>query len=90
VRVVFNKNVDATTLTGNLTVKKTADGSLVDGIASVSGTVVEFTPSANCPAPNEDRKCFDADTEFTVEATTGLRSTDGKNLIWRARAKLHS
>ncbi len=81
VRVVFNKDVDATTLSGNLTVAKTADGSLVDGTATASGTVVEFTPSASCPAPNEDRKCFEADTEFTVEVGTGLRSADGRNLV---------
>ncbi len=81
VRVVFNRSVDAASLEGNFTVKKSSDQSLVDGTISVSGSVAEFTPTASCPPPNTDRFCFEADTEFTIEVTTAVRSADGKNLI---------
>jgi cysteine-rich repeat protein len=81
VRVVFNRSVDAASLTGNFTVKKSSDQSLVEGTTNVSGSIAEFTPTASCPPPNETRKCFDADTEFTVEVTTAVRSADGRNLM---------
>ncbi len=83
VRVVFNRNVDLASLEapGNFTVKKSADQSLVDGLISVSDNVAEFSPVALCPPPNDDKKCFEENTEYIVELTTEVRSSDGRALV---------
>jgi len=77
VRALFNADVDAATAENNITVTRVSDGVRVSGIYVTSGSRVTFTPSADCPAPNADRKCFDADTEYRVEIAEGLRSTGG-------------
>jgi len=80
VRLVFNSNVDARTITDNITVRKTSDQSLVAGKLTTNGQVVEFLPDAGCPAPNNTRKCFDANTEFRVSVDSTVKSLDGKFL----------
>jgi len=77
VRVLFNADVDPTTSENNITVTRVSDGTRVDGTYTTSGGRVSFVPTAACPAPNADRKCFDADTEYRVEVAEGLRSTAG-------------
>ncbi|MEK7211891.1 MAG: IPT/TIG domain-containing protein, partial [Patescibacteria group bacterium] len=43
-------------------------------------TRAEFTPSAACPPPNEDKKCFDANSEFHTAIESGLKSADGRSV----------
>jgi cysteine-rich repeat protein len=81
VRATFNSEVDGATVAGNFTVTRASDGSAVDGTLTTARNTIEFTPSANCPAPNEDRKCFDADTAYNIRATTNLRNANGQSLV---------
>src|SRR3989339_1064900 len=83
VRILFNRNVNEESLkaVGNFTVRRTTDDALVEGTITVLGNLVEFVPNAACPEPNEDRKCFDADTKFLVGLTAGVRSVTGKSLM---------
>ena len=65
-------------LIDQISVRKFVGSEAVSGAWNILGQVVEFTPAAVCPAPNADRKCFDADTEFRVTIGSGLRSVDGR------------
>jgi cysteine-rich repeat protein len=76
-RVTFSKNIDSTTKDGNIIVKNAQNGAVVAGVSSVSGNALTFRPSTPCPEPNGDRFCFDADTSYTVEVKTALKSTSG-------------
>ncbi|MEK7516420.1 MAG: Ig-like domain-containing protein, partial [Patescibacteria group bacterium] len=78
VRATLSSAVNAATVPGNFSV--TRDGAAVAGDATVSGGEIRFEPSAACPPPNEDRRCFDADVEFVVLLTTGIRSNDNRPL----------
>jgi hypothetical protein len=81
VKAVFNVNVDAATAAQNITVTKVTGGeSGVSGTVGVLGPTLEFTPATACPAPNADRKCFDADAEFRVNILSGLKSADGRTV----------
>jgi hypothetical protein len=83
VRIIFNRDVDPATVAGNIIISKTSDDSNVTGTLVTSGAMVEFTPAAVCPAPNQDRKCFDGNTEFSVNinnGASGVKSADGKTL----------
>lgn len=77
VRLTFNRNVEPTLVQENI---KVAGAAVVAGIFNVDGAIVEFTPLSACPDPNADKKCFDADTFYTVTVATGLRSLDNKPL----------
>ncbi|OGL68091.1 hypothetical protein A3D58_00785 [Candidatus Uhrbacteria bacterium RIFCSPHIGHO2_02_FULL_46_47] len=57
------------------------EGVLVETDPIVNDYTIELRPRTACPAPNTDRKCFDAETDFTVEAKEKLLSADGKKLI---------
>lgn len=81
VRITFSRNVDQASVQQNVTIKKQADLSDVAGKFTVVDRSVEFVPDADCPAPNNDRKCFDSDTQFVVDISTSLTSLDGKSLI---------
>lgn len=81
VKAVFNVNVDAATAAQNITVTRVTGGeSGVSGAVGVLGSTLEFTPATACPAPNADRKCFDADAEFRVNILSGLKSADGRTV----------
>lgn len=77
VRALFNADVDSTTVEDNIIISRVSDGARVEGDYEVYAGRVSFTPAAACPAPNEDRNCFDADTEYRVLIGEGLRSTAG-------------
>lgn len=82
VRLFFTKAVDSATVSGNVAIIKVSDGSAVAGAFTTDGAVVTFTPDAACSAPNTDRKCFEATTEYRVEATArAVKSSDGKELL---------
>ncbi|MCX6780917.1 MAG: IPT/TIG domain-containing protein, partial [Candidatus Magasanikbacteria bacterium] len=69
VTVVFTALVDETTVPNNI---KVTDGAgAVAGTLEVLGDSAVFTPSAACPTPNETRKCFTPNTEYTVTVTGG-------------------
>lgn len=78
-RAIFNQNVDAGSVAGNVRVT-TAAGAVVDGTYTTNGSAVEFVPTAACPSPNELRHCFDANADYHIEVTTSLRSSSGRNL----------
>jgi cysteine-rich repeat protein len=80
-RATFNSEIDGATVAGNVSVTRVSDGTMVDGTFTTARNTVEFTPSANCPAPNEDRKCFDADTAYNIKVTTNLTDMSGRNLV---------
>lgn len=80
VRILMTKAVDAKTAQASIGIKRTSDGAAVPGAVVVSGSLITFTPSAACPAPNAQAKCFDADTSFTVTVGGGLRSTGNQQV----------
>lgn len=80
-RATFNAGVDGETVGGNFIVTRAVDGSVVEGTLVTARNTIEFTPTANCPEPNEDRKCFAADTEYRVRLTGDIRSQAGRELI---------
>lgn len=75
VRLTFNKDVDAATVSDNITV--TADGSdtPVTGTFSVVGDRVSFHPDAVCEGYPEEY-CFDSNTPYTITLGSGLRSIE--------------
>ncbi|MBI1908341.1 IPT/TIG domain-containing protein [Candidatus Uhrbacteria bacterium] len=79
-RVTFSKTLDDETVEGNIVVTNASSGEAVDGAITVSGNKATFVPSAACPSPNEDRSCFDADTEFTVTVSEAIESSSGTAL----------
>ncbi|MCA9391199.1 MAG: IPT/TIG domain-containing protein [Candidatus Magasanikbacteria bacterium] len=74
-RIVFSREVDATN--ADIQVVKTSDQSAVEGEWLLIGSVATFVPTATCPAPNEDRKCLEANTGFTIRVGSGTRSVSG-------------
>lgn len=78
VKVVFNKAVDPASTSAVVVMKD--GGATVAGTAEVSGFVLTFTPTAVCPAPNADRKCFDANADFVVKVGSGARSVSGQSV----------
>lgn len=80
-RATFNSEVDGATVAGNVSVTRVSDGTMVDGTFTTIRNTIEFTPSANCPEPNQDRKCFDADTAYNIKVTANLRDISGRSLI---------
>ncbi len=81
VRFLFTRSVDPASAAGAIQVLRASDSTPVEGAVSTDGSTVTFVPSAPCPAPNEDRRCFDADTEFIARVSTALRSTGGTALV---------
>ena len=75
-RVVFSRDVDPAG--AELQVLLASDQSAVTGTWSLIGSVATFVPEANCPAPNETRKCFEADTEYTIRVGGGTKSVSGQ------------
>ncbi len=63
-QMVFTQTLDAESLSRGLSVTKA--GIAVDGTVAVRGTLVTFTPSAACPDPNGDQKCFDANSDYRL------------------------
>ena len=78
VRVVFSRDVDPSG--AELQVLLASDQSAVPGSWSLIGSVATFVPEANCPAPNETRKCFDENTDYTVRVGGGTRSVSGQTI----------
>lgn len=78
VKIVFNKAPDPAGA-ASITVLKSG-GSAVPGVVDISGTVATFTPSAVCPAPNADRKCFDPETDYIVKIAGTLKSVSGQSI----------
>ena len=79
VRVLFSRDVDGTTAAANVQVLQ--GSAPVDGRIIVDGGLVTFIPSAACPSPYGDRRCFAADTDFTVRVSLGLRSITGQGIV---------
>ena len=80
VRVVLNRAPNPDTVAGAVVVRRKSDDATVDGVLTVSGSTIKFVPTQECPPPNNDRKCFDIDTDYTVEVKQKLESQSGKTL----------
>ncbi len=78
VKIVFTRPVDDDTA-GAIAVLQNG-GTTVGGTISVNGSLVTFTPSDTCPPPNDNLSCFDADTEYTVQVGSTLRSMSGQTI----------
>lgn len=78
VKIVFSRPVDEQTASAVAVLQN--GGTTVGGTVQVNGTLVTFTPSEACPAPNASENCFDAETDFTVQIGTSLRSTTGQSI----------
>jgi cysteine-rich repeat protein len=78
VRFLFNRDVDAASANTQISVVRTSDGQAVAGSLQVTGSLVSFTPSTPCPAPNADRFCLDGNTAFEARVGGSLRSADGR------------
>ncbi|MDO8505134.1 MAG: IPT/TIG domain-containing protein [bacterium] len=89
-QVVFSRTPsrDTANLEQNVIVSRKDNGAKVEVAYSVTGTTLELRPKTACPSPNEERKCFDGDTDFKVELSTGLLSVAGRNLICGGLAPL--
>ncbi len=77
VKILLSKAIDPSSA-GAITV--TEGGAPVGGTVDVSGSLATFTPSADCPAPNQTRKCFDANADFTVTVAKTLKSSGGQTV----------
>ncbi|MFZ2803968.1 MAG: Ig-like domain-containing protein [Patescibacteria group bacterium] len=77
VKMVFTRAVDQTTVNA-ITIAEA--GKSVAGTLAVNGSVVSFTPSAACPAPNTSKFCFDGNADFTVTIGGSVRSTQGQTV----------
>jgi cysteine-rich repeat protein len=78
VKIVFTKNVDANSASAIVVLKD--GGTTVGGSIQVEGSLVTFVPTQACPPPNEARKCFDADSSFTVKVGNTVKSTGGQTI----------
>lgn len=82
IRFRFNNGVRESSVSGaSFTV--VSGGAGIDGQRVVNGSYIEFTPAANCEAPNEGLKCLPKNSVITVEAkntSSGIISVDGKEL----------
>ena len=75
VQITFTQDVDSATVDEDaVRIVNTASGVPVDGTRQVSGNRITFTPAAPCPDPNQDRFCFDANTQYDI-TVSGLKST---------------
>lgn len=79
VKMLFSRPVDEKSVSA-IVITKTG-GATVAGALSVNGSTVAFTPAAACPAPNQNLKCFDGDSDFTVQIGNLLRSTQGQAIV---------
>ncbi len=79
VRFVFTRDVDPASATRAISVRQAGSNAVVAGTVSVSGAVVEFTPSTSCPNM-PTRFCFEGDTDFVavVDRTLSSLSTAGE------------
>ncbi|MDD5043548.1 MAG: Ig-like domain-containing protein [Patescibacteria group bacterium] len=80
VRVIFNKEIKPESVTGKIEVRRANDDSEAAGNFDIGSRSVEFSPSAACPEPNQNLKCFDSNTEYRVEIKEGVKSADDKDL----------
>ncbi|MFH1193715.1 MAG: DUF4215 domain-containing protein [bacterium] len=81
VRVDLSHAVDPSLINGNILITKKSDNGLVDMNFSVDNGTINLIPSISCPAPNDNVKCFEANTAYKVEVKMALKDTFGKNLI---------
>ena len=79
VKLLFSRPVDDTS--ASVIVITQNGGGNVAGTIDVNGSTVTFTPSAACPAPNADLKCFDGNADYTVTVGGSLRSTTGQTIV---------
>jgi cysteine-rich repeat protein len=79
-KITFSRQVDATSIDGNVIITKTQTGEQVDGTLSVSGNRISFTPNTACPEPSSDRFCFEESTQYTVSVDSDIESTAGVSL----------
>ncbi len=80
VRFLFSREVMASSVTSSITVVRASDNQPVEGTFTISDTVATFVPTAACPAPNTDRKCFAQDTEYIAKVARSLRSRSGLSI----------
>ncbi|MCR4278839.1 MAG: Ig-like domain-containing protein [bacterium] len=78
VKLVFSRPVDEATVSAIAILKTGA--TTVGGTLQVNGKLVTFTPADACPAPHATHKCFDANTDFTVQIGPSLRSSTGQSI----------
>jgi len=74
-RVTFSLLLEESTVEGNIVITNTETGEEIAGTLDISGNRISFTPSTPCPEPNEDRFCFDEDTQHTVTISEDIEST---------------
>lgn len=47
----------------------------------VENNAIRLRPPTPCPAPNEDRRCLDPDSDYVITVSTGLRNASGSGTI---------
>ncbi len=77
VRLLFTREVLATTASSSITVVRASDSQPVEGTISVANTLVTFVPKQACPAPNAGRGCFAENTDYIARVAPTLRSRSG-------------
>lgn len=85
-RIFFNADANLDDVNNNITITETATGLDVAGIFRIAGDEegnfdtgknIEFIPDALCPEPNQDLRCFEANTQYTVTIDSGMVSNNG-------------
>ncbi len=78
VKIVFTKSVDEASAAAIAVIKD--GGTTVGGTIEVSGSLVTFTPTQACPAPNDTRKCFDGLSGFQIKIANTVKSATGQTI----------
>ncbi|MSR85207.1 hypothetical protein EXS71_02090, partial [Candidatus Uhrbacteria bacterium] len=80
VRFIFTRPIEPGSASTTITVLRADNKSEVKGLVFLDGSLARFIPSAGCPSPNNDRRCFDGNTEFIAHVGGSLRSTGGQTI----------
>ncbi len=80
VRFLFSQDISQGAAEQHLHVVKASDNQPVAGQFVAEGGLVTFTPSAACPAPNADRFCLEANTDYIGRVDASTTSTRGQTI----------
>lgn len=75
-QLLFNQDVSQTAVEQHVFIRKTGETAPVAGTWTVRSNFAVFQPNQSCPSPNEQVRCFDANTPYEIVITAGLTSAD--------------
>jgi cysteine-rich repeat protein len=81
VRISFSHAVETSTVNGNILIVKQSDNSIAPYTFAVSGDRIDLTSSLSCGALNADVFCFEVNTAYRLQISSGLHDTAGNSLL---------